>query len=1014
MAKTKKQQHHDGHDDRFEIIDFTIASEWETLVSKLENIVKKCLKSRQSISDVTINFRHQSYQFIYVTPLASTHPVTAATSAGSGSSTPSTVQPNNFMNPKNDFAMFPTTDPANARRHEQENFSDWFGVQEYFLILALRDTGPELSELSTIMSAVTVALHNENCHIPTFVGFDEKRLENFLGYMYMPIKRNSDHCFEMKLATESISIPSLNAHQNIAESIEKQLRILYAKLSHDPDDRNWDNFLSLTTISSKYTYIKNDFGESVWRYTDTKPTSPHPQQHQQQQYTQHQQQQQQQQQPPQEVDEDETMSTSVMESTELFRWGYPMDPIEQLHFCVMYPPLKSAHILDGDFDAIQTKSWFIKSIYRKPHSSLFQMTLGIVNVFNALLDSNKTQSIYQSLSDYNIKNRYTLSYQQKNEQMQQQQQHQNQTNSPDMRKGNQSDNPSLIKTVGSFKKSLASSLAAPLIPSDHEIDFVLRDLFFDKKDSNDPTHFNNIHEDILNSQPHPTKSTVIKRAPVDSLFFSFSFVCLNVQSLIGILVFWSEFVEEIKWHWEHSLPIPRTLGSDKINMNNCLIFQKMQMINYCISRKVKERRSRTSSKTQDDLTKGAQVKTQSDGWNDDELEGLDDMPVDTDSPPSGGGDTSPEILKGQYLLYHDREIVIPETQEFGPMTDDQIMEQLEEMMKLGDSEEANEMRLKKQTPSLLSDMESFKYANKGCVFEDFIRWHSRRDWVLHKEDGSIQTPEQPSPAMDASLDVDEFGIIEGGEIEDDESQGRTRGKGFGRDGHLSSRMTRKNIWRKTWREAKAQSIDEQEPLFDHVKQAENAIQYLRNINPNDLLYQMMSVILTSIAPLFLNEKSSGSSVPNELCLGMISKQTKKSVDDYYDTLIKIWPNHQGAFSEMKRTDFDPLFKAIQEVENSTSKYTSLKSKFKNLDRIIGNLYERGYSDIKENEFALVSELIFGEYDDASTVKPNVKEYITRSYAPRPFRSSQMMPHRMYTCVSQFECRVATVISEEDQ
>lgn len=33
-----------------------------------------------------------------------------------------------------------------------------------------------------------------------------------------------------------------------------------------------------------------------------------------------------------------------------------------------------------------------------------------------------------------------------------------------------------------------------------------------------------------------------------------------------------------------------------------------------------------------------------------------------------------------------------------------------------------------QVAMLRSDMSAFKAANPGCVFEDFVRWHSPRDW----------------------------------------------------------------------------------------------------------------------------------------------------------------------------------------------------------------------------------------------------------------------------------------------
>ena len=39
-----------------------------------------------------------------------------------------------------------------------------------------------------------------------------------------------------------------------------------------------------------------------------------------------------------------------------------------------------------------------------------------------------------------------------------------------------------------------------------------------------------------------------------------------------------------------------------------------------------------------------------------------------------------------------------------------------------------QVRARLQSAQLLSDMESFKAANPGCVLADFVRWHSPRDW----------------------------------------------------------------------------------------------------------------------------------------------------------------------------------------------------------------------------------------------------------------------------------------------
>ncbi len=69
------------------------------------------------------------------------------------------------------------------------------------------------------------------------------------------------------------------------------------------------------------------------------------------------------------------------------------------------------------------------------------------------------------------------------------------------------------------------------------------------------------------------------------------------------------------------------------------------------------------------------------------------------------------------------------------MTEDQLAEQAEVMVQLGDDSEGSEARAKMQSASLLSDMESFKAANPGAVLGDFVRWYSPRDWIEESEGG---------------------------------------------------------------------------------------------------------------------------------------------------------------------------------------------------------------------------------------------------------------------------------------
>ena len=52
---------------------------------------------------------------------------------------------------------------------------------------------------------------------------------------------------------------------------------------------------------------------------------------------------------------------------------------------------------------------------------------------------------------------------------------------------------------------------------------------------------------------------------------------LTVNAGMGVL--WSEFVRELRWHWENLVIIPRT-SLPRIQYNSCLIYQKLQMVRF--------------------------------------------------------------------------------------------------------------------------------------------------------------------------------------------------------------------------------------------------------------------------------------------------------------------------------------------------------------------------------------------------------------------------------------------------
>lgn len=91
-------------------------------------------------------------------------------------------------------------------------------------------------------------------------------------------------------------------------------------------------------------------------------------------------------------------------------------------------------------------------------------------------------------------------------------------------------------------------------------------------------------------------------------------------------------------------------------------------------------------------------------------------------------------------------------------------------------------------------MSAFKAANPDAVFEDFIRWHSPRDW--ENDDTMEKVVSHTNAVAESSNDWP------------------PRGK-------LSERMSdHGNSWRKIWNEAPPLPASEQKPLLDPNQEGE--------------------------------------------------------------------------------------------------------------------------------------------------------------------------------------------------
>ncbi|XP_045512075.1 rab3 GTPase-activating protein catalytic subunit isoform X2 [Pieris brassicae] len=258
----------------------------------------------------------------------------------------------------------------------------------------------------------------------------------------------------------------------------------------------------------------------------------------------------------------------------------------------------------------------------------------------------------------------------------------------------------------------------------------------------------------------------VKASPVDGLVWRLSVTAASLISAGGLPYLahlWYEFTQELQYRWEHRILI-LGLTDGSPNARTCLLHQKLQLLNCCIKRALENSNTGLGNSSEeeffdctDDEDNDEQV---NEPWN---------------RPAGRLSRLEDATLKNGAPLY------VPRTQDPAPKTEDQLEEDAELMVRLGDDAKASELRARMMSASLLSDMEAFKAANPGSELCDFVRWYSPRDWK--PDDG----------------------------------------------GSLGDRMLLPgNPWLEAWSVARPVSAARQRRLFDESREAEQVLHYLRS------------------------------------------------------------------------------------------------------------------------------------------------------------------------------------------
>ncbi|XP_040922948.1 rab3 GTPase-activating protein catalytic subunit isoform X3 [Toxotes jaculatrix] len=522
----------------------------------------------------------------------------------------------------------------------------------------------------------------------------------------------------------------------------------------------------------------------------------------------------------------------------------------------------------------------------------------------------------------------------------------------------------------------------------------------------------------------------LKSAPSDSLTYRLALcVCLvnyNHGGLRAVAHLWQEFVLELRYRWENNYLIYGLAGGAP-DLRCCLLHQKLQMLNCCIERKKarddarkaldgsREREQRVSGGGQNSCpapesttsTREVSPGKSWDSWSDSEdefFECLSDQgeveAPHTEGEKDGGKSKAEGRLhpnNNMTLLNSAEPLYVPVTQDPAPMTEDLLEEQSEVLAKLGTSAEGTHLRARMQSACLLSDMESFKAANPGCVLEDFVRWYSPRDYV---ED----------------------------EVVDEKGNKVVKGK-------LSARMMIPgNMWVEAWETARVIPARRQKRLFDDTKEAEKVLHYLAVQKPADLARHLLPCIVHA-AILKLKEEESVEDIPS----------VKKSIQQATAQASKLLHPHNHDYKKLE--DFINQLTAMETV---VTRARSLKAKFAisegekgedagELEKFVSSLLEepevvvigagQGPAGsiihrlfINAQRAALLSPLDEDSRHDRKSTggsnkvpdfpSPAGREILLRTCVPRPAPYSKALPQRLFCVLMREEFRLAGAFSSD--
>ncbi|XP_056889603.1 rab3 GTPase-activating protein catalytic subunit isoform X2 [Takifugu flavidus] len=962
----------DTESEVFEITDFTTASDWERFVSRVEEVLnewklignseKTRLSEKSEFTSGTweenfkeINFADFKFEITYHF-LKQEHVKSNKKEEPEEDAVPLAVQ--NLLSENNDF-------PPRAHCLVR-----WYGVQEFVVISPGSNCEAIISEskCNLLLSSISIALSNSGCQVPVFVQIQHKWRRMYAGECLGPGLRTD---FEM---VHLRKVPSQYNH------LSGLLDVFKSKISCTISP------VPPVSIAIRFTYILQDWQQYSW---------------------------------PQQPPDFDTPLGGEVGGVEFGKlpFGACEEPISELHLATTWPRLTEGLVVDNDvysdLDPLQAPLWTVRVRTTENPQCLLGDVLSeffklccIKETAEEILgrgmaeDEGKENSDISSALSKLTEPSATVPIHKL----------------------------SVSNMVHSARKHIRRQRHMDESPLNAGILNTILLYLFPDAAVEKPSEYTKTKSEQSNT-PGKTEQdknsdnlfSQLKSAPSDSLTYRLalclSLVNYNYGGLRAVAHVWQEFVLELRYRWENNYLIFGLAGGSP-DLRCCLLHQKLQMLNCCIERKRarddarkvldegKERAHRESGSSAAAVTSTKEVSPGKswDSWSDSEEEFFEclsdqgDMDAPQTEEEKTGSKRKAEGRLHQYnsmnLLNSSEPLYVPVTQEPAPMTEDLLEEQSEVLAKLGTSAEGTHLRARMQSACLLSDMESFKAANPGCILDDFVRWYSPRDYVEEEV-------------------VDDTGSLI-------------------MKGHLSARMKIPgNMWVEAWETARVTPARRQKRLFDDTKEAERVLHYMAMQKPADVTLHLLPCLIHG-AILKLKEEEATENIPSvQISLQQVVSQASrlmqtpardyKRLEEFINRLIAM----ETVITQAR--SLKAKFSICDKAENREDLEIFVRSLLEEPEVLVigagqgpaGSIIHRMFvSAQRAAVLAPLDEDLNQERQSTESSRvpdfpsPAGREILLRTCVPRPAPYSKALPQRLFCVLLKDEFRLAGAFSSD--